>query len=361
MTFFSLSFFCSFLVSIGPITFKDGLAGASTTDDRWVVTSPNVDFVPQPALGVRTVGFCEDQRFGHEDPIQWPQIFATEYRHLTVVLRRPEDPNDPRSIMWWDLGEEDFIRDPSIPVRFLGTVSHRRVQQLRIFVKEIERRVKALPPGSQAKGYRIFFTFTALRNAFERLSYPATLRDLTRQVVQVQRFYLESLAWFTWFIDMKSYFDNPLAEPIPCNRNYMGCFSSSPSEVQRLFHAGIPVWFLRRPVEISSTTVIRLIPFHITLPSFKTIPTVVLYQGRIGRDMLAATCMGGHNYSDIESLPWNDITKNPIPAGMKLGSSASIRIPSIPQASGSSKPEPVQRTKSQGGRADPCKCFGYLD
>lgn len=143
-----------------------------------------------------------------QDPIQWPQLFSKVFPYLTLIPRRPSDSTDPLAIMWWDLSEDDFVRDSSVPVDFLGTVSPRRINEFRPFLVEIEKRVRELPPDSRSKGYRIFFTARALRDAFNRLSYPATLRDLTRQVVQVQRFYLESKAWFTFYVDMKSQFNS---------------------------------------------------------------------------------------------------------------------------------------------------------
>ncbi len=296
---------------LGPITFQDGIAGAISDDSRYIITSPNVDFVPQVNLGTVTVAHCKDQRFGMEDPIQWPQVFSTVFQHFPLILRRPLNPHDPLAIMWWDMGRGDFVQDPSIPVDFLGTVDRSRINQLRPFVVDIEKQTSGLSQNPRFKCSRISFTAQALRDAFDRLSYPATLRDLTRQVVQVQRFYLESLAWLTFYVDMKGRFSPP-DDPQPFHHGvrFVGAYTTHPEVVQRLFRAGIPVWFLRFPHQISRSTVIEAV-VSITRPTSIDIsdPTFPVYHGSGGDAALAVTCMGGHSYADVERFPWNDVTE----------------------------------------------------
>lgn len=57
-------------------------------------------YVPQPVLGRIQVLVREDGRYGVEDPIQWPQLFTTQYCHFPLILRRPSDSEDPRQPIW---------------------------------------------------------------------------------------------------------------------------------------------------------------------------------------------------------------------------------------------------------------------
>ena len=81
-------------------TCHDGIVGAQTDDGQWVLTSPNSSFVPLPVLDRIQVEVKSDGRCGIEDPIQWPQLFSKVYCHYALILRRPDDPNDPRQPIW---------------------------------------------------------------------------------------------------------------------------------------------------------------------------------------------------------------------------------------------------------------------
>jgi hypothetical protein len=43
-----------------------------------------------------------DIRYGPDDPTLWPQPWVGLYCHLGAIPRKPDDPNDSLSIMWWD-------------------------------------------------------------------------------------------------------------------------------------------------------------------------------------------------------------------------------------------------------------------
>ena len=46
--------------------------------------------------------------YGLDDPTQWPQPWVGTYCHLGAIPRKPDNPNDPLSIMWLEPTDDDF-------------------------------------------------------------------------------------------------------------------------------------------------------------------------------------------------------------------------------------------------------------
>lgn len=49
-----------------------------------------------------------DFRYGPDNHTLCPQPYLNEYPHLGAIPMRPEDPEDPLSIMWWNPTLDDF-------------------------------------------------------------------------------------------------------------------------------------------------------------------------------------------------------------------------------------------------------------
>src|SRR5271168_1743680 len=67
---------------------------------------PNSNFLP--ATQSTEVKLRADLRYGPDDPMLWPQPWVDNYCHLGAIPRKPDDPNDSLSIMWWDPTSDDF-------------------------------------------------------------------------------------------------------------------------------------------------------------------------------------------------------------------------------------------------------------
>ena len=52
------------------------MAATLTDDSKYIITSPNVDWIPQPFVGLIRVFMRADYRYGENDPFQWPQVFV---------------------------------------------------------------------------------------------------------------------------------------------------------------------------------------------------------------------------------------------------------------------------------------------
>ncbi|KAJ3473035.1 hypothetical protein NLI96_g13161 [Meripilus lineatus] len=234
--------------------------------------------------------------------------------------------------MWESLSEHDFVPVVGCSLTSFGVVSPTFIGRLKVHVDIVLERVREYSSVKDVKGQRIVFTSIALQDTMERLSHPASFRDMNRQVIMVQRFWQESLAWLTWVQDKWTHFQPSIDDPpAPYESQFMGAYTTKPAIVQQLFRAGVPVWYLRRPEEITLLTVIKDV-VDITPPTLiNTLnPTFVLYSGMLGDQSLAATCMGVHNYSDIEEFPFH----NPDIPRAALEPAAPIVIPFLFSGSG---------------------------
>ena len=110
-------------------------------------------------------------------------------RFLVAICRQPDDPADPRSPIWTPLEVKDVksVKDPLR--RAFGIVSSAFRAKLRPLVEEMSRRVEGFTqqcgPNSQLSALS-----SCMVEAFERLDFPSTTRDLIRQTAAVQRFWL---------------------------------------------------------------------------------------------------------------------------------------------------------------------------
>ena len=83
-----------------------------------------------------------DIRYGPDDPTLWPQPLVEVYCHLGAIPRKPDDPNDHLSIMWWDPTLDDFKSFSGSLVDGLGELSRSKLLSLWEMMTIIEDRVE---------------------------------------------------------------------------------------------------------------------------------------------------------------------------------------------------------------------------
>ena len=88
-------------------SWTDALCSAYTPDDKYIITSPNVTYVPEPFVGLVQVRMRADYRYGENDPFQWPQPLDTDSLFLSVI-RRPYPKTHRYASIWWtpDKGDD---------------------------------------------------------------------------------------------------------------------------------------------------------------------------------------------------------------------------------------------------------------
>jgi hypothetical protein len=89
----------------------------------FVCTTPNQSRIFLPRMHQTEVKLRADVRYRPDDSTLWPQPWVDVYCHLGSVPRKPDDPNDCLSIMWWDPTRDDFKSFGGSLVDKLGELS----------------------------------------------------------------------------------------------------------------------------------------------------------------------------------------------------------------------------------------------
>lgn len=288
------------------LTYQDGLVGAMTDDGQWVLTSPNVTFVPNPVLDHIRVEVRSDGRFGLQDPIQWPQLFSRMYSHYPLILRRPADPNDPRQPIWWRPTKQDFIPIHRSAVSCLGTLAAQPRRRLGQLVEGMTSRVSLFVEKQTKPNQYINFCNLSMRAAFNCLTFPSTYRDLVVQVANVQRYWLESNAMLEYLGNhIDRFLTLAVGPPPPAELSFMGTYTADPVAAWKLFSAGIPVWLIRASHSITSDVSVADLVFLSRPTDIETNSTgfgQLVYIGHVGERHHAAVSRGGHTYMDIPTI-----------------------------------------------------------
>ena len=236
-----------------------GLAHAFIEGDNYCVTALNTTYVPRLVLGNVDIALRSDGRFGVEDPLNWPQLYCPHLKYLPFIPNRPGD-KDPASALWHCPQEADFIRandDPS--GHAFGYLTSRKLRVLHEVVAALDpHRVKFLamqPAPIQAVVDQVAFLKAALHNTLGLFAVPSTYRGLVALWGRLHRCWCEYWAFMRWYVVMRhSVMANPEAplkfgndtdlEPgLGCG--IKGAYTLDPSEAQKLYAAGVPVWYIQ--------------------------------------------------------------------------------------------------------------------
>ncbi|KAI0693308.1 hypothetical protein C8T65DRAFT_585856 [Cerioporus squamosus] len=255
---------------LAPLGWADALSAADIGDDKYVLSSPNMSYVPSPHVGIVEVSMRSDYRYGIPDPIQWPQ-------------------------------DSDFVALEGSMFTCLGLLKPDAISALSTLVDDLSQSVSACGSGDS----RLPWLDLAMRQTRDRLkSFPSTFRDAALQVRETQRYWLSTRACLDW---VEKHVDNFLDSPLPVDTGLMGAFSTDGGVVQNFHNAGIPVWFIRTDVSILSDTSVRAIitptpPDHICVDNGPEGGHVV-YRGVAGVAHLLQTMRFGHTYLDVSRTP----------------------------------------------------------
>ena len=290
--------------STGPVSWQDALVVADCENEQYVISSPNASFVPRPPVGIVEISLRSDYRYGVEDPIQWPQLYTPEYDYLCAIMRPPPAGDRRFAPVWWTPTESQFFLVEGSMFKCLGLLDPHTIRPLAELVHELSRLVDAYADESPLDE-RLRWLHTAMRNALDRLKhFPCTFRDAAMQVRETQRYWLMTRAFLDY---TQKYRPAELGSPLPVDSHVMGAFTTDPGVVQRLFTAGIPVWYIRTDVSILGDTNVQEV-VRLTHPTDVCVDRgpedgYVLYKGLSGRAHLAVTARGGHTFVDISRAP----------------------------------------------------------
>jgi hypothetical protein len=215
--------------------------------------------IPHIHCGVLDARARRNGRYAWADFTLWPQWFFEEHAHLAFVRRRPyrdqDLANHPLRMMWWDVGERDFVEEEGTCYDGLGHLSSARYKELDTFALEILERVKEHEKANgRGKGW-LNLCANCMRDTTMRLKYvPMTMRDLVYTVAAFQRQYLETLAYLDFAQKWIDRFAQAVDEPRPpVDMRLMGCVTDAAHVVQQCLRVGVPVYYVRPPGSIPST------------------------------------------------------------------------------------------------------------
>lgn len=336
--------------------------------ERWVITSPNMSHVPAVQLGTQHVYARRDGRFGFNDFTLVPQIFCGEYAHHCCAPEptaggRPGSSD--RRILWVTPTRKDFAPVKGSVFAGLGNLRPELVDKFSRMYDSLHRRAmdyKAAAGAQDAMTKMVAVLVSALRLALVRLRCaPCTFRDLVLQVADFQRRYIDLESFLLYYTKVQRRHTLPLEQRDhdvhEVDPSLMGAFCFQPSDVQWLFEAGIPVWYLRPESTITAdTNIIEQVPISPPDPPLCLdlwvehgieVPPKVIYTGFPGVHLQTALRKASQHLTDTP-----DPTRGPAPESSSLSAtwvnaaagSSSSSLP--PPPTSSSRPSPVSRPPS---------------
>jgi hypothetical protein len=228
------------IVTIGPF---DGRVAAVVGD--FVCTTPNQTRIFLPSMQKTEVKIRADMRYGSDDPTLWPQPWDELHCHLGAIPRKPDDPNDPLLIMWWEPTCDDFENFGGSIVDGLGQLSGSKLLPFRKMMSIIESRIEDHKEAFPTPNKIVLLLGRAMQDSFSRLeSLKTTFTEMRIGIAEFQRCYLEICGCLDYIEIYKPRMDGarPRAQSVV---NCIGAITHIPRVVQDFHTAGLPVWFLR--------------------------------------------------------------------------------------------------------------------
>ncbi|KAF7968761.1 hypothetical protein HWV62_29354 [Athelia sp. TMB] len=216
-------------------------------DDPFLITSPNVDFIPLFDHLTTELRPRLDGKFGMEDYCQHPQVYHPTYPWLPCIRRKPSLESDRERHEFWPLWQPRWATTWNV---YGGVFNAQGIMNLQDWdiLTSIVMRIKdhasslhhdpMLPPVFHS-------TVTALLSGLERLcSYPMSLQDYVLQRAQVQRMALDVDAMVIYQTKFAKW-GGVSSLRYKADLERMGAFTNNPTIAESLLRAGLPVWLVR--------------------------------------------------------------------------------------------------------------------
>ncbi len=124
---------------------------ARALDGAFLVTSPNVAFIPEIVQGIVSVFLRDNGAFGKHDPTQWPQRFTSRFPYLAAIPKGVVTTNHPHAAIWTlEPSQEQFLYLPNTPVRGFGRFCPQFLCTLEPLVRGISSRAREYVPRQSA-------------------------------------------------------------------------------------------------------------------------------------------------------------------------------------------------------------------
>ncbi|KAJ3751683.1 hypothetical protein EV360DRAFT_89480 [Lentinula raphanica] len=201
------------------------------------MTSPNMEVLTVPLLGRQTISLRQQMHYGEHDPCLVAQPFSSQMPWLSVI-QYPYTDGYASAIPWVLPVEEEFepIDGHKLAENPLGTIPVHYTHRPSIASQSSEPVYKK----------RMNDYSSRLRYLLTKLASPLLFDEAIHCWVTAQRNLLELEALHLWFSEVQPTFDTPSIGKIPPTRNVVGAFTDRGDVAEKLYRAGIPVWFIRK-------------------------------------------------------------------------------------------------------------------
>ncbi|KAK0435124.1 uncharacterized protein EV420DRAFT_1653431 [Desarmillaria tabescens] len=248
--------------SLGPF---DGKWGTVFDNIDCFIITPNAGMICMPPMGTnREVYMRANYRYGHDDPLQWPQAYVEQFPHLACIRRIEPDPSDIFHPLYRSLTNYDFVEcDPSAIVEGVGCLcrpTFLKLQKACHIIIESMDTVKANESVIRSmRGH-----LSMIEHLLERLhALPTSFSHVCLTFAETQRVAQELRAFVEYMTVFKPLMDAPEhdAPSLPVDEDLMGTFCNDATVVQRFFKASIPVWRIILMKDLGGTRIDALFPF----------------------------------------------------------------------------------------------------
>lgn len=245
----------------GELTWLDAKCLAVVKD--FVITSPNVDYIPWFNLGRCRVQPRADGRFGLADYTLTPQRFSEKFPHSALITEPPARQTSRQAAFWLTPSEKkDFEPLHGTAFLNLGHLRQGFVDRVEPFFKELAQEVANWEKNHE-RDWELSAILTNTTQALGRLKYAAyTFRDLVNDFAYFSHNMLDlnaRIAFVTKY-NFRSHVQVGDAGPGNVARWAIGAWTAEPVHVQWLLRAGIPVWYVRTKEQFVASMSSRLRP-----------------------------------------------------------------------------------------------------
>ncbi|KDR79081.1 hypothetical protein GALMADRAFT_63130, partial [Galerina marginata CBS 339.88] len=224
-----------------------------------VVTSPNMDWIPDIMKDSEQVLVRMDGHFFLADTGSAPQLFYYGTYFLPFTPVRPpasEISQHEFGLAWRELQRSDFVLEIGAESSGLGRIVPALADEFIALRKTLSSRIQALiDVGRWAENQydEIKFNKTGMHYLSLTLTFaPQTYEDTLLTVTTFQRHVLEALACYAYLTVWKTREMNldVDAPPRPVDKTIMGALTVDTNVAIRLHALGVPTWLIRTPSSI---------------------------------------------------------------------------------------------------------------
>lgn len=310
--------------------FSDGLVGCATADGKYVITSPNTTYIPLPVIGHVDISPKANGFFGMEDPVLWPQVVSDdpEYFFYSCLPQHAtaEEIASSSATVWRPVADEDFeVYRGSMVTNFYVLGAARQQELLNATAPLVARAAAYHKHNGPDSG--LYWMRRSVVDAMDRLSHPATRRDLVRQWACLRRHCALLTGWLRWRTVVWAGAEHE-DHIEPARLNYMGGFTTDGSVAQKFYQAGIPVWYMRLTGLLSEKDIVldkaEFVRPAAAMVTPRTFSSDVIYSGPVG-DRQFKAILAGHRYVDIERVPFPHDYESPTSSSSSRQTSKSAK------------------------------------